>query len=244
MNQKRGGELGFELEGPLGVAGEGEEDLFELAPVGGDGEVGCFGSEGEEGLSGGEAAEDGCEVEGGADGLGGSGEGLQLAGHSFDPFGGADDFAHVFAERAAGGEGVENLFAIAGEDHEEVIGFVEDAAGEAGGSGGGGLVGGAFFEGGVGRRGRWGGSGPLDEDEVGRLIIPALEAKKLPIVMEAGGERQTRKEPGDPKGGEFAGSDLEVLQERAVTGDKLPIGFDQGDWSGEQSHDILVVSTL
>jgi len=121
---------------------------------------------------------------------------------------------------------------------------VEYASGEAGGGGGGGLVGGAFFDGGIGGRGRGSGRGPLNEDEVGRLIIPALKAEKLPIVMEAGGEGQTREEARDPNCGKFGGSDVKVFQERAVTGDELAIGFNQRDWSGEQSHDILVVSTL
>ena len=62
VDQQNGGELRFELEGPLGVAGEGEEDLFELASVGCDGEVGGLGPDGKEGLAGGEAPQEGSEI--------------------------------------------------------------------------------------------------------------------------------------------------------------------------------------
>lgn len=68
-----------------------------------------------------------------------------MTGHAFDALGGTDDFAHVFAKRATGGQGVEDLFSVAGEDHEEIIGFVKDPAGQAGGGSGGGLISGSLF---------------------------------------------------------------------------------------------------
>jgi len=167
-----------------------------------------------------------------------------LAGHALDLIGGPEDFAHILAQRAAGGEGVKDFFAVSGEDHEEIVGFVEDAASEAGSGGGGCLVGGSFFEGRIGRRGRRGVASALNEDEVGSLIIPALKAEEFPVVMKARGERQAGEETGDSQGGEFRGSHFEVLQEGAVAGDELASGFNQGDWSWQQSHDILIVTAL
>lgn len=62
--------------------------------------------------------------------------------------------------------------------------------------------------------------------------------------MEAGGEREAREEASDTEGGEFGGCDFEMPQEGTVAGDELAIGFNQSDWSGQQSHDILVVAAL
>lgn len=52
VNEECGWELEFELERGLGVAGESEEYLFQLAAVGGDGDARRFGSEGQERFSG------------------------------------------------------------------------------------------------------------------------------------------------------------------------------------------------
>ena len=62
MKKESGGELEFEMESALGVVGESEEDLFELAAISGDGDARGFGSDRQERFSGGEAAEEGREV--------------------------------------------------------------------------------------------------------------------------------------------------------------------------------------
>ncbi len=167
-----------------------------------------------------------------------------MAGHAFNALGGADDFAHVFAQGASGGQGVEDLFAVAGEDHKQIVGFVKHPPGQAGGGGGGGLVGGSLFQGRVGRRGEWRVGGPLDEDEVGGLIIPTLEAKELPVVMNARGEGKIGEETGGSEGGEFGGSYFEEPQKGTVAGDKFATGLQQRDWRRQESHDILVVAAL